>query len=200
MGLAQIIMSDNTITSADERDLIELARRDVETFQKLYRWYSPRVYAYIAFRVRNKQDAEDIVAETFLRVVENLHQFEYRGEGSFAAWVFCIARNCLGQFYRTQHSRGSPLSLDELPDQPSDAPTPVEAATRHELRAQLQKAIAGLSSRKQEIITLKFFGGLRNKEIAEILGLNERTVASHLCQAIADLRRACPIKLGEEEE
>ena len=53
----------------------------------------------------------------------------------------------------------------------------------------LQQLISTLSPRRQEIITLKFFGGLRNKEIAQILRLDERTVASHLCRGLEDLHQ-----------
>ncbi|HET7078316.1 MAG TPA: sigma-70 region 4 domain-containing protein, partial [Chloroflexia bacterium] len=53
--------------------------------------------------------------------------------------------------------------------------------------ADLHRLIATLSPRRREVITLKFFGGLQNREIAAVLGLDERTVASHLCRALEDL-------------
>jgi DNA-directed RNA polymerase specialized sigma24 family protein len=48
-----------------------------------------------------------------------------------------------------------------------------------------------LSPRRQEVVTLRFYGGLRNREIARVLGLDERTVAAHLCRAIQDLEGMC---------
>lgn len=169
----------------DERDLIEQSKHNPKAFRELYRRYFPRVYAYVAYRVARVQDAEDVVAETFTKVVEGLRTFEYRGEGSFAAWVFRIAYNHINQFYR----RRMPLSFDELADMPSGQLSPDQTVQQRELFAQMVGLIATLPPRRQEIVTLKFFGGLRNQEIAQVLGLDERTVASHLSRALDDLRK-----------
>jgi RNA polymerase sigma-70 factor, ECF subfamily len=168
-----------------ERDLIEQSKRDPEAFRALYRLYFPRVYGYVAYRVPSVADAEDVVAETFIKVVEGLRTFEYRGEGSFAAWVFRIAYSHVSQFYRQR----THLSFDELPDMPSGYLSPDQALQEREQFARLAGLIAELPPRRQEIVTLKFFGGLRNQEIAQVLGLDERTVASHLCRALDDLRK-----------
>jgi RNA polymerase sigma factor (sigma-70 family) len=170
-----------------ERRLIEQARHEPEAFRELYRYYFARVYAYVAYRVGRAGDAEDLTAEIFLKIVESLSQFEYRGEGAFAAWVFRIAHNAISQFYRQQHSET--VSLDDLPDIQSDDLAPDEIFLRKERFQRLRAHIAILSPRRQEIITLRFFGGLRNQEIAAVLKLDERTVAAHLCRAIEDLQR-----------
>ena len=167
-----------------ERDLIEQSKHNPEAFRELYRLYFPRVYAYVAYRVGRVQDAEDVVAETFTRVVEGLRGFEYRGEGAFAAWVFRIAYSQINQFYRRQPPT---QALDELPDAASEH-LPDMVLQQQEQRERLAALIATLAPRRQEIVSLKFFGGLRNQEIAQVLGLNERTVASHLCRALDDLR------------
>jgi histidinol dehydrogenase len=120
-------------------------------------------------------------------VVENLDQFEYRGDGSFGAWLFRIAYNQIQQFYRQRHIEV--FSLDDLPDLQSDSPSLDQILAQKERFARLRDALATLSPRRQEIVTLKFFGGLRNQEIAEVLDLNERTVASHLSRALDDLQR-----------
>lgn len=75
-----------------------------------------------------------------------------------------------------------------LPDLPGDAMMPGDALARKELLARLRRLIGTLSPRQQEIVTLRFFGGLRNKEIAAILDLDERTVAAHLCRGVRKLK------------
>jgi RNA polymerase sigma-70 factor (ECF subfamily) len=171
----------------DEQQLIEQSRRDPERFRELYAAYFPRIYGYVAYRVRRSEDAEDIVAEVFMRVVHNLQRFEYRGEGSFAAWIFRIAYNEVSQFHRASGSES--LSLDELPEISAHQLAPDQALVRKETFAQLSGMIASLSPRRRDIVTLRFFGGLRNREIAAILNLDERSVASHLSRALDDLRR-----------
>ncbi len=175
------------MTISDEQQIIQDARHDPAAFRRLYQRYLPRVYAYVAYRVGREADAEDLTADIFMKVVEGLVGFEDRGEGAFAAWLFRIARNSISQFYRSPSTEV--FSLDELPDIASDTPTPEAAFQRQEQFQRLRQRIANLSPRRQEIVTLRFFGGLRNSEIADVLGLDERTVAAHLCRAIEDLQR-----------
>lgn len=181
-----------------ERGLIERARREPEAVRELYFHYFPRVYAYVAYRVGRVWDAEDLTAEIFLKMVEALGQFEYRGEGSFAAWIFRIAHNAVSQFYRQQ--RPEPESLDDLPDIQSDDLSPDETLLLKERFQRLRARIGLLSPRRQEIITLRFFGGLRNQEIAAVLNLDERTVAAHLCRAIEDLQRYYESEMEKKQE
>lgn len=185
-------------TLADEQRLIENARHDAEAFRQLYSHYFPRVFAYVAYRVGRASDAEDIVADVFLKVVESLGRFEYRGEGSFAAWLFRIAFNEISQVYR-EHSSTEHISLDDVPDIQASEPAPDEAVIRKEQFIDLRRQINLLSPHGQEILTLKFFGGLRNNEIASVLGLDECTVASHLCRAIDDLREQVESELDKED-
>ena len=170
-----------------EKKLLENARHDISAFNELYALYFPGVYAYINYRVSRVQDAEDLVASTFLKATERLGQFEWRGDGSFAAWLFRIAHDLVVDSYRRDGKVPDSVSIDELPDIRSDSVLPDDAALQKEEFEYLRQLIGTLSPRRQEIITLRFFGGLRNKEIADILGLDERTVASHLCRGLEDL-------------
>lgn len=170
-----------------EKELLENARHDLSAFKELYAHYFPKIYAYTNYRVGRVQDAEDLVASTFLKATERLGQFEWRGDGSFAAWLFRIAHDLVVDFYRRDGKAPELVPLDELPDLRSDPLLPDDAAMRKEKFAYLRQLIGTLSPRRQEIITLRFFGGLRNKEIAGILGLDERTIASHLCRGLEDL-------------
>lgn len=184
----QLASSTAGIIVSSERQFIQQAQRNPAAFRALYHRYVARVYAYVAYRVGRTADAEDLTADVFLRVVEGLPHFEDRGEGSFAAWLFRIAHNAVSQFYRQQPVTGD-MSLDDLPDIQSDGLTPEAAYQRQEQFQRLRQRIANLSPRRQEIVTLRFFGELRNNEIAQVLGLDERTVAAHLCRAIEDLQR-----------
>ena len=170
-----------------ERVLIKEARRDPEAFRKLYDYYFPKVYAYIGYRVGRVQDIEDLTSETFLKAIERLDGFACRGEGSFSAWLFRIAHNVVNDFYRRDQRAEESVPLEDLPELEANSRSPAEALLRKERFALLRRLIGTLPRRRQEVITLKFFGGLRNREIAEVLGLDERTVASHLCRGLEDL-------------
>jgi RNA polymerase sigma-70 factor, ECF subfamily len=176
------------LSADEERDLIAQALESAEAFRRLYRHYFPRVFAYVAYRVGRRQDAEDITADIFLRVIEAIADFEYRGDGSFAAWLFRIAHNHIQQFYRKEY-RQTVIALDDLPEIHSHNFLPDDAVMRKEQFARLQDMLNTLSPRRQEIISLRFFAELRNKEIAAVLQLDERTVASHLSRGLEDLQK-----------
>jgi RNA polymerase sigma-70 factor (ECF subfamily) len=179
-----------------------LARRvqggDAEAFRALYRAYLPRVYAYIAYRVGDAADAEDLTAEVFARIVEHIGRFEPRREGAFAAWLFRITHNAVAQFHRG--ARRWPLSLDALPDIASTARSPEGACADQERAERLRWAVGQLAPRRGEIVALRYFADLRNRDIAAVLRLDERTVASHLSRALDDLARLLAEPSGEAYE
>lgn len=181
--------------SASEERFIQAAERDPAAFAPLYEYYFPKVYTYVRYRIPANSDVEDIVAEIFLTVIKKLKQFEWRHGNSLAAWLFRIARNRVADFYRGNPRQ--PMPIDSLGSHRDSAPLPEDELLRQERLVRLQQLLNTLSSRQQEIITLKFFGQLRNQQIAQILGIDERTVASHLCRGIRELHRKYYLELEE---
>lgn len=92
-------------------------------------------------------------------------------------------------FYRRNGAQATALSLDQLPGLQTTIPAPEEVVTQNETFVRLRQSIARLPARQQEVIALKFFGQLRNQAIADILGLEERTVASYLCRGLRELQQ-----------
>ncbi len=179
----------------NEEELVSLSQAgDESAFCQLYGIFLPKVYGYVASRIEHKQDAEDITSRVFFKIVEHLHSFKPRGEGSFSAWVFTIARNELKQTYRRRKFPESLVDRDEAIFIPLESDV-----QQKELFSQVQKAMSSLSKRQIEVIRLRFFAGLRNKEIAALLHLDERTVAAHISRAVENLRLELEV-LGEKEK
>jgi RNA polymerase sigma-70 factor (ECF subfamily) len=187
------------MTPGQERECIQQARIDPQAFAPIYDHYFPRVYAYVRYRVYDRQDAEDIISDVFFKAIQNLKRFQWRNTHSFAAWLFRIAHNLVVDYGRQRKHAGPLLkpedSLVEIADQ---APLPEDALAQPEAFQQMRALIATLSPRRQEVITLRFYGGLRNCEIARVLGVSERTVAAHLCRALQDLERNYPASTKAE--
>jgi RNA polymerase sigma-70 factor (ECF subfamily) len=172
----------------EERDWVARAADEPAAFTRLYTHYFPRLYAYARYRVETVQEAEEVVAETFLKVVEAIDRFQWRHTQSFAAWIFRIAHHVLiDHARRAQRVQSEPFA--DLPHLISREILPDEAAVRAEEFAHLHRLLATLTPRRQEIITLRFFGGLRNQEIAHVLAIDERTVSAHLCRGLEELHQ-----------
>ena len=165
---------------------IQSAKRDHSHFRVLYRAYIERIYAYVGSRVNDLHDAEDIVSQIFIRAMENLNQ--YKEDYPFSSWLFGIAHNAVVDHYRREERQSALVSINEISNQDNQAETPENILSRHQEAIEIQSFIRKLSTRRQEVITLHFYGGLRNKEIAQVLQLDERTVASHLSRALDDLQ------------
>lgn len=157
-----------------------------DDFADLYGRYVQRLLNYMRVRVSDEALAQDLVAAAFERAFAKRHQL--RNPEAFAAWLFRIARNELNQHYRRQSLRAGQVPLvavASLAD--GDAEPDLQAARRQELHEVLE-ALASLSEREQEIIRLKFLGGLTNRSIGAVLRLSEGHVAVILYRAIRKLR------------
>ena len=184
------VTPDYSLSSEQERELLEQSRRDPQAFRALYHCYFPKVYTYISYRVRYVEDVEDLTAQVFLKIVEGLNKFTYRGDGTFGAWLFRIAHNIVCDFYRREaRANTSCKPIDDRLEVRDDLSLPDYQMIQRESFMRLHRLVDELPLRQQEIITLRFFGGLRNRSIAQILGLDERSVASHLCRGLRELQR-----------
>lgn len=183
----------------DERDLVRRALDDPNAFQQLYECYFQRVYGYVASRIGHPADAEDVVSEVFLRVIQNLAQLRGRYPPSFAAWLFVIARNAAVDHYRRKAQTERIIPFDSAPPIMADL-DPDASLIHSENAAQLRGLIAGLPERKREIIMLRYYGGLRNQEIATVLQIGEKTVAAYLSRALDELHQAYTALKSESEQ
>lgn len=169
-------------SATQEQALIELAKQqDEDAFRKLYDAYLPAIFAYVASRAQQQCDAEDIVQNAFSKVVHYLPDFEYRGAGSFQAWLFTIASSQISDFYARRIRSNGQVPLDELSELPSQSMSAEEIAD-------LNMLIEKLSSRGREVLRLKL-QGISNRDIAAALGLDERTVSSHFRKGLRELAK-----------
>lgn len=161
----------------------------VEDFGELYDSYFPRLYAYLSYRVTSRQDAEDLVAETFLKAVKAFPRFKAEHEYSVAAWLFRIAHNLLSNFRRQQRHWQEWVPLEIAENLPATDLAPEEILLQQERALHVRRLLGGLAPRQQEVISLKYFGGLRNQEIAHIMELDERTVSAYLNRGLQELQQ-----------
>ena len=162
---------------ADERLRIEAAQKDPRRFAELYEENFARVYAYVARRVENRAEAEDVTSEVFHHALANLGRFEWRGV-PFAAWLFRIAHNRLAdRWQRAGRESGEPV-----PEPGDDTWKEVEQ------RAWLFQLIDRLPPDQRRVIYLRFTAGKSMAEIARELARSEGAVKQLQFRALENLR------------
>jgi RNA polymerase sigma-70 factor (ECF subfamily) len=155
-------------------------------FDRLYRDCRDDVFGYVAGLLRDRTAAEDVTAQAFERAYRRRRGFDPQ-RGSGRAWLFGIARNAALDELR-RRKRHAALAAD-----PEDlaAAVPHESAEVALRRAALREAMATLDARERELVSLKFFAGLTNAEIAAVIGTTATNAGTRLHRTMDKLRRAC---------
>jgi RNA polymerase sigma-70 factor, ECF subfamily len=168
---------------------------DREAFLLLTRAYQKKVFALAYAFFRDKEDALDLVQETFLRLFQKIDSYE---EGrSFEAWLLQVARHLCIDRYRKERMRRRDLQVsvpvDELPVAAAGAEEAVHAS---DFKDVLSRCVERLSDRQRQIFILRHYNQLKNEEIARSLGISLGTVKSLHFKAIQNLRALMEPYLG----
>ena len=169
-------------TESDERLLIEAAQNDPSRFAELYEQNFNRVYAYVARRVRERAEIQDLTAQVFHQALANLGKFKWRGS-PFAAWLYRIAANAIADRAR-QKTREANNQSD--PVSGVTAATDLEAVER---RARLFGAVNKLPDDQRRVIVMRFADEQSIREIADELGRSEGAVKQLQFRALENLRK-----------
>ncbi len=156
-------------------------------FEALFGLYYPKLYSYVRYRVDSLQEAEDLTALAFERALAHRASYD-PAKGAFSTWLFRIARNAIINHQAQHRRRGAVIDLEEIADLPVETQSPEEAVIHKEVSQSLLRQVSALSPRDQDILALKFAGRLTNREIAETLELNEKTVSVILLRSLRKLR------------
>lgn len=185
--------------TSDERLMLAFQAGDARAFEALVRRHRTPVFNFILRFVGQRARAEDVLQETWLKVVRSAG--EYQAKARFTTWVYTIARNlCVDsarkESYRQAASLESPVKgengeegralADALPD---SGASPERGAYNARLRPLLERALAALPEEQREVFILREYSGIPFKDIAEVTGVSENTVKSRMRYALDGLRR-----------
>lgn len=156
--------------------------------QKLYEHHATALFAYLRLYCPSREDAEDLLLETFLQALESPSFIAVSPEKQ-RSWLYSVARHKVIDRFR-QKARRQQIGLDLVTEVvfADDEHTPEYSALRQEEYQQILRAVQSLGEDQQEILRLRFANGLRCTEIATLLGKKEGTVRSLLSRTINLLR------------
>jgi RNA polymerase sigma-70 factor (ECF subfamily) len=169
------------------RGLVSRAQEgDRDALEELYLIHFDRIYGYLHMSVGNRQDAEDLTTQTFLKMLESIRRFRWRS-APFSAWLFRIAHNLAMDHFRAAR-RWQP---EEEPPEPagSEEPSAEQGALEAIGRESMLELIERLSHEQKQVLTLKFVFSFSNGEVATILGKTEGAVKSLQHRALVSLHK-----------
>lgn len=150
--------------------------------KELYTRYSGRLLA-VGLRYTGSRDAaEDILHDVFLQAFSSMHKFTYRGDGSLFAWLNRVTVNMSLEYLRRLNRTGPTIDIDTLDNDPALNDEGDDCVERIP-PAVLMQFIAGLPDGYRTVFNLYTFEGKSHKEIAAMLGINEKSSSSQLSRA-----------------
>lgn len=190
---------DPVVNEADEvadRDLVARARgRDMAAYDELIRRYQRKIYQLVYNMTSNREDAEDLVQDVFVKAYSALERF--KGDSSFYTWIYRIAVNRAINYLK-KRKRNTAMSLDDIDQGVERDPnfvalqsreSPVRDATLSELQKKLNEALQALSENHRAVVVLHDIQGIQHDEIARMLKCSSGTVRSRLFYARQELQK-----------
>ena len=177
----------------DEELVANYAKGNNAAFDTLLSRYQDSIHSYIYFIVRNKELAEDIFQETFVKVIMTIKQGRYTENGKFKAWITRIAHNLIIDYFRQEKSENT-ISNDEVEVDLFNNiklcdSTIEEDIVRSQVLSDVKRLVKHLPDNQREVLVMRYYQDLSFKEIADITGVSINTALGRMRYAILNMRR-----------
>jgi len=154
---------------ATEQEVVEAAKKDPARFAVLYDKYYEQIFRFIYQRIDDKEQAFDATQQTFLKAMNSLHKYEYRGV-PFASWLYRIASSEVNNLFRAQKAQRTinveSVSVYTIIEE-------IQESKIEEYHDKIVDIIRELPEQELQLIEMRFFEKRSFKEIAEILEMTE---------------------------
>jgi RNA polymerase sigma-70 factor, ECF subfamily len=184
----------------NEKELLKQAKEgDLKAYNKLVQQHMNQVYATALKMTRHKEDAEDVVQQTFVAVVKHLHSF--RGESAFSTWILRIAINNTlkllkkkkRRYHVSPNANDTEESWDSISLENETPPTwnqnPEDLLKNEEFKSRIHKSLEHLDPKHRPVFVLRDMEGLSTKEVAQALEISESNVKIRLMRARLVIRK-----------
>ncbi|HZX10443.1 MAG TPA: RNA polymerase sigma factor [Acidobacteriota bacterium] len=187
----------------EDLELIQNAQQgDREAFYMLFEKNKKMVFGLAFKYTKNKQDAEDILQETFIKALNNLNKFQTKKYSSFSSWIYRIGVNCSIDFLRDKKRIRENLSDWRLMDSTnpdSSLTDPERKVSREDLKKKIELFLEDMPPRQKMAFVLKHFQQLKIREIAEYMECSEGSVKKQLFRAVKNLKSSLKKNFWEKE-
>ncbi|MBU2566990.1 sigma-70 family RNA polymerase sigma factor [Patescibacteria group bacterium] len=180
-------MQSDTKNMEQEKALFDRLKSDPEAITELYDRHAKQLYSFLLKRCGHKETAEDIVAQSFIKLLESAHKLEWKGV-PISAWLYRVALNALADHWRSSAVK----KVSALDEDTWDPPSDDDPAWNTEMtleREKLGEMMGELSQRDQEVLTLRFYAGFKTEEVAKELDISNNHAAVLIYRALGRMRK-----------
>jgi len=191
--LKQQELQNENISREEERELIRQAKQGFQpAFSQLIQEHQKMVFRMAYAFFRDREDALEIVQETFLRLFRKIHNFDENDENNrFQSWIYRVAANICIDYYRKYKKQKA--SMKEIYQQDiegrSTDPGPEVQIARNQFQKNLEQSVFNLPKQQKTIFVLKHYNGLKHHEISSMLNLSVGTIKSLYHRAIQNIKK-----------
>ncbi len=177
----------------DDMLVAAYAEGDNKAFDALLMRHQSRVFSYICTIVKNRDIADDIFQETFIKAITTIRQGRYSETGKFTSWITRIAHNLIIDFYRQDKSDTTVSSDDESVDILNSKDLTEgnieDFLVDSQINKDIHRIIGALPESQREVLDMRFFRDMSFKEIAEATGVSINTALGRMRYALINMRR-----------
>lgn len=178
---------------SDERLVSLYATGENAAFDELLQRHQNRIFTYIVNIVKDKDIADDLFQETFVKAIVTINQGRYTENGKFLAWIMRIAHNLIIDHYRQEKQLAQVSSdneeIDILNRKELSEDTIEDTLVRHQILKDVRSLVNALPDLQREVLEMRYYMNLSFKEIAEATGVSINTALGRMRYAILNLRR-----------
>ena len=187
-----------------DKDLVHLYQKGNESaFTELLNRHKDKIYSTIYYLVNNRELAEDLFQEVFIKIIIKLKEKKYNEEGKFLPWAVRVAHNLVIDHFRVNnhmrmvHDKENFSHFDVMPEKSRNA---AEEMMHNEKIEHIRTIISKLPEHQREVVILRHYGGLSFKEISTTLNININTALGRMHFAVIEMRKMMTGKSEAKEK
>lgn len=181
------------LINLSDSELVALyLKGDSKSFEALMQKHKNKIFAFILSKIRNRDLAEDIFQDTFIKVINSLQKGKYNEEGKFLPWVMRIANNLVIDYFRKSKKMRTIAPTDnfDIFDILQDGEKNIEDnLVNNQIHKDLRKLIEHLPEDQKEVLKMRYYAELSFKEISESTGVSINTALGRMRYALINLRK-----------
>lgn len=184
---------DKFLSMTDEELVTLYAKGNNKAFEALFSKYEETLFSYIFYLVRNRDLADDIFQETFIKAITTIKRGKYTESGKFRSWISRIAHNLVVDYFRSEQKH-SLISNDEyeydLFNNSKFSDETIETSmVKNQIHSDVKRLVDALPEMQREVLNMRYYNDMSFKEIADKTGVSINTALGRMRYAILNMRK-----------